>query len=153
MGLCQSRVRRNCPCLNRHTEYYTEYDMKYNTEYETEMKKRWHQKPKIEKPVDVVFHDMVPVENVEEFPKTKTKTNIRPHSLPSLRKQIFINIESSPRNMTPNTEEEWFTPRDATTTYCRVRRDSNENTFTFMVDEEHIKDIYVNYERVRSFSL
>lgn len=141
MGLCQSRVRRNCPCLNRHTEY--------NTEYETEMKKRWYQKPKIEKPVDMVFHDMVPVENVEECPKT----NIRPHSLPSLRKQIFINIESSPRNMTPNTEEEWFTPRDATTTYCHVRRDSNENTFTFMVDEEHVKDIYVNYERVRSFSL
>lgn len=44
-------------------------------------------------------------------------------------------------------------PRTADATYCRVRRDSNENTFTFTVDSSVVKDVYINYERMRSLSL
>ena len=36
-------------------------------------------------------------------------------------------------------------PRTADATYCRVRRDSNENTFTFTVDSSVVKDVYINY--------
>lgn len=120
---------------------------------DTEMTRRKKRKPKEQTVSDIVIHDMVPVEKDPLVVSSMSDSITRPYSLPNMRKRIFINIEPSPRNVTPSSEEEWFSPRDRTATYCRIRRDSNENMFTFMVDEEHVKDVYVNYERVRSFSL
>jgi len=122
---------------------------------DTEMTRRKKRKPKEEPKSDIVIHDMLPLEK-DPLPILEPcvgESIARPYSLPNMRKQIFINIEASPRNITPSSEEKWFTPRDRTSTYCRIRRDSNENMFTFMIDEEHVKDVYVNYERVRSLSL
>lgn len=147
MGMCQSRrCMRACPCTKRD-----------KNKANTEMTWREGRKPKERAKSDIVVHDMMPVETKgrpHSIPsRSELKTTVRPYSLPSMRKQIFINIEASPRNMTPSTEEEWFTPRDGPNAYCRIRRDSNENVFTFMVNEEHVKDVYVNYERIRSLSL
>lgn len=142
--MCQSRK-----CM----EACTKRD-KTETEMTRRKKRKLKEKKEQQTVSDIVIHDMVPV--VEKDPLIEPSMNDsvkRPYSLPNMRKQIFINIEASPRNVTPSSEEEWFTPRDRSSTYCRIRRDSNENMFTFMVDEEHVKDVYVNYERVRSFSL
>ena len=141
MGMCQSRK-----CMEACTK---------RDKTDTEMTRRKKRKPKEEPKSDIVIHDMLPLEK-DSLPIVDLSVSdsiARPYSLPNMRKQIFINIEASPRNITPSSEEEWFTPRDKTSTYCRIRRDSNENMFTFMVDEEHVKDVYVNYQRVRSFSL
>ena len=147
MGMCQSTRRycvRECPCL------FTKY------ERTTEMKKTSRsRRPKDvqESKSNVIVHDMLPVET-PLCDKTHSK-NTRPHSLPTLRQHIFINIEASPRTRTPSTDsmEEWTTPRSETSPYCRLRRDSNENTCTFMIDDEKVKDVYVNYEKIRSRSL
>lgn len=99
---------------------------------------------------------------------------------PLCNKNIFINIDRiddvqacNSINNTPSKSnvlaeddnEEWHTPRTFSSasdwasprandaTYCRVRRDSNENTFTFMVNSSVVKDVYINYELMRSPSL
>ena len=56
-------------------------------------------------------------------------------------------------NPGPGASRRLPSPRTADATYCRVRRDSNENTFTFTVDSSVVKDVYINYERMRSLSL
>lgn len=88
---------------------------------------------------------------------------------PLCGKNIFINIDtlddarSESNDGAEDDDEAWHTPRTfpcsgpsprtADATYCRVRRDSNENTFTFTVDSSVVKDVYINYERMRSLSL
>jgi hypothetical protein len=120
---------------------------------------------------------------VDAFTRPHTWPKNTPQRPPPLcTKNIFINIdtfdempisERTPSHDEAGTEaeaEEWHTPRmhmsytipspsgshghgTPNDTYCRVRRDSNENTFTFVVNSSVVKDVYVNYERVRSFSL
>lgn len=141
MGMCQSTRRYcECPCL------FTKY------ERATEMKKtsRAARRPKDvqESKSNVIVHDMLPVETPLRE-ETHSKKTTRPHSLPTLRQHIFINIEASPRTRTPSSE--WTTPRSETPPYCQLHHDTN--TFTFMIDDEKVKDVYVNYEKIRSKSL
>ena len=65
-------------------------------------------------------------------------------------KSIFINIE---RNATPRRAAAVHKNGDGSpmSDYCVLQKD--HDMYTLLVDEDIVKDVYVNYERIRSNSL
>lgn len=80
--------------------------------------------------------------SIAESPEASPKT-----------KNIFINIE---RNATPRRVAAEHTDRTMATSeskyeYCVLQKD--HDMYTLLLDEDIVKDVYVNYERIRSNSL
>jgi len=82
------------------------------------------------------------------------------------KKNVFINVVSpspttTPRGVEKNHDElvdtkRHFSPLQSEKNkqqHCWLEQDVNENTFTFYVDSDEVKDVYLNYERIRSASM
>ena len=63
-------------------------------------------------------------------------------------KNIFINIERTP---TPKRSTSPAYNQSFENDYCVIKR--VHDTYTLILDEDIVKDVYLNYERIRSHSL
>ena len=131
-----------CSCSNRRTPREHNTEMQRSTSVTREP-----DRPRIHQPVHSIL--------IAGSGASLSTDGLRPASWPSplslqdqdpsprsspKTKSIFINIE---RNAIPK--------GGGGPDYCILKKD--HDMYTLLVDEDIVKDVYVNYERIRSYSL